>query len=184
MRKAIALLAFFYCLSSYSQEVDSLIDLRDGEVYKTVRIGEQWWMAQNLGYAGVEESFSYDDNPGNCKPNGRLYSFVVAKTACPEGWRLPLESDMRGLLGFAISKHPNAFSGFSAKENIGFNPTPAGRRTEDGIYTNLGITSFYWAVEDGTGEPKRLMISYRQRKADIDYAYGLGYISVRCVKGK
>ena len=31
-----------------AQEVDSIIDIRDGQVYKIVNINDQWWMQENL----------------------------------------------------------------------------------------------------------------------------------------
>ena len=32
----------------FAQEVDSIIDIRDGQVIKVVNIGKQWWMQENL----------------------------------------------------------------------------------------------------------------------------------------
>ena len=29
---------------------DSFIDIRDGKTYNTIKIGEQWWMSENLAY--------------------------------------------------------------------------------------------------------------------------------------
>ena len=94
----------------------SMVDSRDGKTYKTVTIGSQTWMAENLNYADsatteslIDESWCYNDVATNCDVAGRLYSWRAAvdykKTGCgsgpiclttlpvrgicPEGWHLP-----------------------------------------------------------------------------------------------
>jgi uncharacterized protein (TIGR02145 family) len=80
----------------------SFKDKRDGQIYKTVKIGNQVWMAQNLNYA-VDNgygSWCYDNEYRNCKKYGRLYTYYTAMNACPSGWHLPSVSEWETLFAY------------------------------------------------------------------------------------
>ena len=63
----------------------TLVDERDGQTYRTTKIGDQVWMAENLNYAynvptesRDSSSFCYDNDPANCQKYGRLYPWSAA----------------------------------------------------------------------------------------------------------
>ena len=129
--------------NGYNSFSNTLTDSRDGQVYRTVTIGGQIWMAENLNYA-MDGSYCYDDDPANCAKYGRLYTWSVSKTACPTGWHLPTKDDWWTLFDLVNEAYPDSAKwallakGYDhwpkAFDAYGFSALPAG---EGGFYGEL-----------------------------------------------
>jgi len=185
-------------------EAGTLTDARDGKVYKTVKISNQWWMAENLNY-DIGGSCCFNDDPSLSKTYGRLYDWASAKAACPSGWHLPTDEEWK-----MLEKHLGMSAGDADKRgwrlsgNIslklkstndwndnangtnesGFNALPGGwKEGPDGPFHDLGTDGDFWTATefDAFQAWARLIVSDRP---DVGRYPGPKNAarSVRCVK--
>ncbi len=113
--------------SVYDASTKTLEDLRDGRTYRTVTIGSQTWMAENLNYdynEGTAKSYCLYGKADSCAKYGRLYQWSAAmdsaavfstagkgcgygktcsvsgmvRGVCPGGWHLPTIDEWSTLL--------------------------------------------------------------------------------------
>jgi uncharacterized protein (TIGR02145 family) len=123
-------------------------DSRDGKKYRTVKIGNQTWMAENLNSA-VKGSKCYDDKPENCNKYGRLYDWAMAKKICPSGWHLPSKSEYDVLdksVGGkeVVGKKLKAKNGWNGTDEFGFSALSGGYGFSDGSFSSVGVNSLWW----------------------------------------
>jgi len=122
--KNIMRITIFFCLVIFgfkglSQEIGILEDKRDGKIYKTIKIENQIWFAENLAYKpDKENSWSYDNNKNNEDKFGRLYCWNTAINVCPIGWHLPNNDEWITLLNLYGGK---PFAGKKLKASFGWN---------------------------------------------------------------
>jgi len=83
-------------------ENPTFTDTRDNHEYKTIKIGDQVWLAENLAYETETGSYTYNNFPPAQIFLGRLYTWEAAFAACPAGWHLPSDAEWVQLTNYLI----------------------------------------------------------------------------------
>src|SRR5574344_793077 len=116
-----------------------------GQTYKTIGIGNQMWMAENLNYsdsvtmANLQgNSWCYANSPDSCTKYGRLYTWTAAmnidstyqrtrmtaatphRGICPEGWHVPTDAEWKELYAFVDTNNGTEGVGTSLKSIMGW----------------------------------------------------------------
>ena len=189
--------------SEYDAIANTLKDLRDGQIYRTVRIGKQVWMAENLNYK-TEESYCYNDEESKCARYGRLYRWVAAISACPSGWHLPTAGELEELVvtvdGSITKSDLNITAGIKLKstsgwksyegksgngtDDFGFSALPAGEKYGyAGDYDEGKYTTFWSSTDGGDENAYSLFLAYDRDHVHLTSGPGkISGCSVRCLK--
>jgi len=137
-------------------ESSVIIDPRDGKTYKTVKISNQTWMAQNLDYETATGSWCYGNSPDSCKKYGRLYDWSTANTAaCPKGWHLPSNVEWTSLVNYVGSGSAGTqlkakSPAWNGTDNYGFTALPGGFRNSTGTAVYAGSEGHFWTNTEQT----------------------------------
>ena len=149
---------------------DILTDERDGREYRTVQIGNQCWMQENLNIGTprinmeqsdnqIVEKTCYNNDEENCETYGGLYTWDEAMNygaseagdICPEGWHIPGNEEWQELNDFlgivstgqkmkVPEDHDPKWDG---NNSSGFTALPSGVGYED-RFGRLGYWAVYW----------------------------------------
>lgn len=153
---------------------DSITDSRDGKVYRTVKIGDQEWMAENLSYGDSvqtpslkERSWCFDDVPEHCNVTGRLYTWAAAidsaalandfsgdiQGICPDGWHLPSSDEWSSLITVAGDKgnavlalrSSNGWGYANGTDDFGFSMLPSGQKQGRDYFSE---SAYFWTSSE------------------------------------
>ena len=193
-------------------EYGELIDNRDGQTYKTVIIGSQTWMAENLNYK-TANSYCFGSDTTNCTEYGRFYTWATAvdksekecgeryvcslpsgniQGVCPSGWHLP-STDEWNVLFIAVGdslttgSKLKSTSGWpdsrNGSDDFGFSAFPIGFGAS-GTHEFEGICTSFWSSSehDYSYYAYHMSLSNSDDSVHLNYSSKSAGFSVRCLK--
>lgn len=170
-----------------SIQYGKLVDPRDGQVYRTVRIGSQRWMAENLNHK-VDSSWCYANSADSCARYGRLYQWAAAmglddscnskscstlvekrhQGICLTGWHIPSDSEWNAVasqignastVGTKLKSITGWLYSSSGTDEYGFRGMPTGTRTD---------MDYFYGLREGNGAVFAMFWS--STEGSLDYA--------------
>ena len=154
----------------------TLLDTRDGQSYRTVQIGSQVWMAQNLNYAGTGTTVGtcFNNSNDSCAKYGRLYTWTEAMAGassssttpsgiqgvCPSEWHVPSDDEWTTIQTFVNPSNtitgsklkstsgwlPDEVGPGNGTDYYGFRALPGGVRTDMGAFKSVDSVGFWWST--------------------------------------
>jgi len=141
------------------EDPNTFKDSRDGKTYKTVKIGDQVWLAENLAFKMEKGCWAYKNEEESAKKFGYMYDWNSAVKAAPAGWHLPSKEEFETLLKNTGANHEESYKALIEGGSSKFEAILAGWYSPgDSPFVGPDGTYFWSATE------------YSQAK----YAYNLG----------
>lgn len=174
-----------------AQETGIFTDLRDGKIYKTVKIGDQWIMAENFAYKPDQGNYwVYDNDTNNLSIYGYLYDWETAKKIAPEGWHLPTRKEwktFRKSLGAKVDiwcTMDKVYKKMVLGGSSGFNALFGGAYIiayEE--FRGIGNVAYFWSSTETNDGPANYIVERKSGDAFLtNYADSKGGKSVRFFK--
>ncbi len=158
-----------------TQAGETVTDI-DGNIYNTVTIGTQVWMAENLKTTKYNDGtviplvtdntawfnlttagYSWYNNDETTYKNtyGALYNWYTVDTGklCPNGWHVPTQTEWETLIVYVFSDDKLREPGTAHWQNdtgatneSGFTGLPGGSRSIVGSFDNKGMRGSWWSA--------------------------------------
>ena len=193
--KIVIFIVAGFCTCTIAQETGSFADKRDGKVYKSVKIGDQWWMSENLAYKASNGCLIYESVEKYLETYGYLYTWETALKVCPDGWHLPSDAEFEKLSNFLGGadeaggklkeegtthwNSPNA----GATNSSGFSALAAGYNGSEPYKVFVGLMAYFWSYDEGVADSEVARALYSNK---VEFSrYGItreNGLSVRCIK--
>ncbi len=179
-------------------EYETFIDNRDGETYKYVQIGNQYWLSENLRFKpDIGKYWAYNNNEADVITYGYLYGWETANNVCPAGWHLPSNTEWKELSDYlggeseaggkmkvtgttywnSPNKDATNSSGFSALSCGEY----SGSYLDNDEFNGRGNLTYFWSSEEV--ENNIWWLTFNSGR--LGYTFVIMYhpsASVRCVK--
>lgn len=211
--------------------ITKIVDI-DSNEYKTTKIGSQTWMAENLRTSRLNDStyiffasnntfwkgfpdpnpFSnrytcYDFDENNNDKYGKIYNInlTTSTNVCPEGWRLPKNSDWEKLKNYIGENSGDKLKevgiqnwiapNLGATDEYDFNAKPSGFIESNSDFSGLGTSATWWTGSTGSSSQSDVLFigyyaSIDNNSADLKIVETIVYKnslpfdghSIRCIK--
>jgi uncharacterized protein (TIGR02145 family) len=185
----------------------SFTDSRDGKTYRTVQIGTQTWMAENLNF-NASGSVCYNNSPDSCAKYGRLYDWETVMNGasssssspsgvqgiCPVGWHVPSDAEWETLVNFAGGSSTagtqlksttgwNTNSGHvPGTDSFGFSALPGGFGYGSN-FGSVGSRGYWWsATENGAAGARYRVMYWDDSGVNTFWVSKASLNSVRCLQ--
>jgi uncharacterized protein (TIGR02145 family) len=179
-----------------------LVDKRDGETYKTVRIGDREWMAENLRFKDKRTFVTEGEY-------GAYYDGKYLEGVCPAGWHVPSADDFSSLVFYASQKCKDVYakndcddmsmvskilrsskdwvaSDGNGTNELAFNAYPAGAALidEEGVFQNMSFaTGFYSSTKAEDGSAVIFVLTLSDALLN-KWQLGSEAFAIRCIKNE
>jgi uncharacterized protein (TIGR02145 family) len=170
-------------------------DTRDGRIYKTIKIGNQTWLAENLKFKPSTGYAIYNNDESLIETYGYHYSWSTAQNVAPTGWHLPSTTEWNELFEFLGGKsiaggklkqtgyiywdHPNQ----GATNESNFSALAGGIVKSRDYSVGLGFNARFWTTDGNAYSGDVVNLYDFTSKAYMEgYNYNGDYFSVRCIK--
>lgn len=184
---------------------DSITDI-EGNVYDIVKIGDQWWMAENLKTRLYSDStaitpgqfFSPNLSSENISDFGLLYNWSVVNNPgkiCPEGWHVPSHSEWSTLIDFlgdpdtaryrlkeAFCSHWDIYLCELPENQSGFSARGAGMITPSASPEGFKYNAVFWSTDETDTKGYAFYLDPNYFQLEIRPYEKTSGISVRCIK--